>query len=367
VAAERPASMTTITQVAQRAGVGVATVSRVLNRSPRVSEPTRIRVLEVIDELGYAPNAAARALSTGRTRTVGVVAPFFTQPSVVERLRAVSRVIAGAGYQLVLFDVEGPDRMIELAAGGRLDGLLCVSVAPSAEELARFRGSGVPVILVDAEQDGSPGVFIDDVEGGRLAVRHLLALGHRRIGFIGDREPHPYGFTSSARRRAGAAEECDAAGAELIVLRGPYGREEARSIAAKMLAGGDPPTAIFAPSDLQALGVLEAAEDLGLRVPQDLSVVGFDDIEVARYAGLTTVAQPLEESGLLGAQLLLQALEGEPGSTQRLELRLVVRSTTGSPSQAPRSEAGSTDPPGWHISSQINRTRGSSCRDVSQH
>jgi DNA-binding LacI/PurR family transcriptional regulator len=210
-------------------------------------------------------------------------------------------------------------------------------------------------------------VFIDDVEGGRLAVRHLLALGHRRIGFIGDREPHPYGFTSSARRRAGAAGACDAAGAELIVLRGPYGREEARSIAAKMLAGGDPPTAIFAPSDLQALGVLEAAEDLGLRVPQDLSVVGFDDIEVARYAGLTTVAQPLEESGLLGAQLLLQALEGEPGSTQRLELRLVVRSTTGSPSQAPRSEAGSTDPPGWHISSQINRTRGSSCRDVSQH
>jgi LacI family transcriptional regulator len=367
VPAERPPSMTTITQVAERAGVGVATVSRVLNRSPRVSEPTRIRVLEVIDELGYAPNAAARALSTGRTRTIGVVAPFFTQPSVVERLRAVSRVIAAAGYQLVLFDVEGPDRMVELAAGGRLDGLLCVSVAPSIDELARFRLGGVPVVLVDTEQPGSPGVSIDDTEGGRIAAAHLIALGHRRIGFIGDREPHPYGFTSSARRRAGAAEACAAAGAELIVLRGPYGREEARAIAVQMLAGENPPTAIFAPSDLQALGVLEAAEDLGLDVPQDLSVVGFDDIEVARYAGLTTVAQPLEQSGLLGAQLLLGALEGEPGGTQRLELRLVVRSTTGSPSQAEGREAVSPEPPGWHSSSQRKRTRGSSCRDVSQH
>jgi DNA-binding LacI/PurR family transcriptional regulator len=352
--------MTTITQVAQRAGVGVATVSRVLNRSPRVSEPTRIRVLEVIDELGYAPNAAARALSTGRTRTVGVVAPFFTQPSVVERLRAVSRVLAGAGYQLVLFDVEGPDRFVELAAGGRLDGLLCVSVSPSADELERFAAGGVPVVLVDTEHPGSAGVSIDDVEGGRMAAEHLIALGHRRIGYIGDREPHPHGFTSSARRRMGATEACKRAGAELVVLRGPHGRDEARAIATDLLTSDDPPTAIFAPSDLQALGVLEAAEDLRLGVPDDLSVVGFDDIEVARYAGLTTVAQPLEESGRRGAEMLLGSLAGEPAGAERLALRLVVRRTTAAPSRL----AAHPSLPLWHQSTEEIGQRGATCPNV---
>jgi DNA-binding LacI/PurR family transcriptional regulator len=360
VPAERPSGMTTITQVAQRAGVGVATVSRVLNSSPRVSEPTRNRVLEAIDELGYSPNAAARALSTGRTRTVGVVAPFFTQPSVVERLRAVSRVIAGAGYQLVLFDVEGPHRFAELAAGGRLDGLLCVSVAPSPDELERFATIGMPVVLVDTQEEGLCGVSIDDVEGGRMAAEHLLALGHRRIGFIGDREPHPYGFTSSARRRAGAAEACERAGAELIVRRGPHGRDEARTVAIEMLAADDPPTAVFAPSDLQALGVLEAADDLGLDVPGDLSVVGFDDIEIARYAGLTTVAQPLEASGRRGAEMLLGSLEGEPAGAERLSLRLVVRRTTAAPSRLPAHPS----LPLWHQSTEEIGQRGATCPNV---
>jgi DNA-binding LacI/PurR family transcriptional regulator len=344
--------VTTISQVAQRAGVGVATVSRVLNRSPRVSEPTRTRVLEAIDELGYAPNAAARALSTGRTRTIGVVAPFFTQPSVVERLRAVSRVIADAGYQLVLFDVEGPDRFVDLAAGGRLDGLLCVSVGPSRDELRRFDAAGVPVMLIDAQQPGMPGVFIDDVEGGRLAAEHLLALGHRRIGYIGDREPHPFGFTSSARRRIGAAAAIDEAGGELVVRRGRHGRDEARAITIDLLTGEDPPTAIFAPSDLQAMGVLEGASDLDLDVPGDLSVVGFDDIEVARYAGLTTVAQPLEQSGKRGAELLIGALVGAEVGTERLELQLVVRRTTAAPSRVPSRQ------------SQEIGQRGATCPDV---
>jgi DNA-binding LacI/PurR family transcriptional regulator len=350
--------MTTITQVAQRAGVGVATVSRVLNRSPRVSEPTRIRVLEAIDELGYAPNAAARALSTGRTRTVGVVAPFFTQPSVVERLRAVSRVIADAGYQLVLFDVEGPDRFVELAVGGRLDGLLCVSVHPTAAELRRFEAAGVPVTLVDTEQPGVPGVFIDDVEGGRMAAEHLLELGHRRIGFIGDHEPHPFGFTSSARRRIGAAGAIEEAGAELVVRCGPHGRDEARAIATRMLTSEDAPTAIFAPSDLQALGVLEAAETLGIDVPGNLSVVGFDDIEVARYAGLTTVAQPLEESGKRGAEMLIGALAGKQIRAKRLELRLVVRRTTAAP---PRLLARRTTPMWEKSTTEEIGQRGEAC------
>jgi DNA-binding LacI/PurR family transcriptional regulator len=352
--------MTTIAEVARRAGVGVATVSRVLNRSPRVSKPTRERVLEVIDELGYAPNAAARALSTGRTCTIGVVAPFFTQPSVVERLRGVSRAIAAAGYQLVLFDVEGPDRFVDLAVGGRLDGLLCVSLRPSDEELERFAAAAVPVALIDAQHPGLPGVYIDDVDGGRLAAEHLLGLGHRRIAYIGDEETNPYGFTSSARRRIGAESAILAAGDQMIVRRGQHSREHARIIAAELLASAEPPTAIFAGSDLQALGVLEAAEAAGLAVPGDLSVVGFDDIEVARYAGLTTVAQPLEESGTLGARLLLRTLDGKGGAVEKLELRLVVRRTSGIVGCEPARRVGRV----WHQSAEAIGQRGAQCPDV---
>ena len=325
----------TIAEVASRAGVGVATVSRVLNGSPAVSETTRRRVRAVIDELGYAPSAAARALSTGRTRTVGVVTPFFTQPSVVERLRGVSRAVSEGGYQLVLFDLAQPDRFARLPVGGRIDGLLCVSMCPSESDLARLRTAGIAVALVDFEHPELPSVAIDDTAGGRLAVEHLLELGHRRIAFVGDDEESPWGFQSSARRRVGAAAAVAEAGGRLIVRRGPHDREHARSLAARLLALDDPPTAIFAGSDLQAVGVLEAAEAASVDVPGDLSVIGFDDVELARYVGLTTVAQPLESSGAQGARLLMEAMGGAPRRTCRLDLRLVRRSTTASRGRSP--------------------------------
>jgi DNA-binding LacI/PurR family transcriptional regulator len=325
----------TIAEVASRAGVGVATVSRVLNGSPAVSETTRRRVRAVIDELGYEPSAAARALSTGRTRTVGVVTPFFTQPSVVERLRGVSREISKGGYQLVLFDLARPDRLARLPVGGRIDGLLCVSMCPSDADLARLRAAGVSVVLVDGEHPELPTVSIDDVAGGRLAAEHLLQLGHRRIAFVGDDEESPWGFKSSARRRIGAAAVLAEAGGRLIVRRGPHGRDHARALAARLLGLDDPPTAIFAGSDLQALGVLEAAEAAGLAVPEDLSVIGFDDVELARYVGLTTVAQPLESSGAQGAKLLIEAMDGAPRRACHLDVHVVRRATTASRGRSP--------------------------------
>ena len=320
----------TIAEVASRAGVGVATVSRVLNGSPAVSEETRTKVRAIIDELGYEPSAAARALSTGRTRTVGVVTPFFTQPSVVERLRGVSREITEGGYQLVLFDLAKPDRLARLPVGGRIDGLLCVSMCPSEADLARLRAANIAVALVDYEHPELPSVAIDDVAGGRLAAEHLLELGHHRIAFVGDDESGAWGFTSSARRRVGAATAVAEAGGRLMVRRGPHGRNHARSLASRLLALDDPPTAIFAGSDLQAVGVLEAAHAARVGVPDELSVIGFDDVELARYVGLTTVSQPLESSGAQGAQLLMEAMRGAPRRTSRLDLRIVRRSTTAS-------------------------------------
>ncbi len=328
--------MVTIAEVAKQAGVGVATVSRVLNGSPAVREETRRRVLEAIEDLGYAPNAAARALSTGRSLAVAVVAPFFTRPSVMERLRGVSRVLASARYQLVLFDVERPGEEAEyfrrLSAGGGLDALLAISLRPSDGDLDRFAEAGVPVVLVDHPHASVPAVHTDDLAGGRLATEHLLELGHSRIAFLGDFEHNYHGFTSSARRRAGYEAALADAGIEVepdLLLRGPHGQEPAATLTRGALDRPDPPTALFAASDTQAVGALEAAEALGARVPGDLSVVGYDDIELARHAGLTTVAQPLEESGACGAEMLLNALEGRRIHGRQMPLRLVVRHTSG--------------------------------------
>ena len=328
----------TIAEVAREARVGVATVSRVLNGSPAVREQTRRRVLDAIARLGYAPNAAARALSTGRTRAVGVLAPFFTRPSVMERLRGVSGVLSGSGHQLVLFDVERPQErdgyMASLPGGGLLDGLLSISLCPSDAELERFAEAGVPVVLVDHAHAKVPAVYTDDAAGGRLATEHLLALGHRRVAFVGDAEGNDYGFTSSALRRAGYEAALTAAGIEIdpaLVRRAAHGREAAAALTRELLAAPEPPTGLFAASDTQAVGALEAADACGASVPGDLSVVGYDDIELARYAGLTTVAQPLEESGRRGAELLLAALDGSPARGRQLGIELVVRATTGPP------------------------------------
>jgi DNA-binding LacI/PurR family transcriptional regulator len=177
----------------------------------------------------------------------------------------------------------------------------------------------------------------DDVEGGRIATRHLVALGHRRIAFIGGPAADELGFTAADDRELGYLAVLDGAGLAVdATLRryGPHERDHARALAQQLLELDPRPTAVFASSDVQAIGVLEAARIAGLRVPDDLSVVGFDDVEVARYAHLTTVRQPLFDSGRLGADLLLGALRAdEPGPAERheLPLELVERATTAPP------------------------------------
>jgi DNA-binding LacI/PurR family transcriptional regulator len=193
----------------------------------------------------------------------------------------------------------------------------------------------VPVVLVDGEHERLPHLTVDDVAGGRLATRHLLDLGHERIAFVGD-TPSPFAFTSSQRRRRGYEETLREAGIPVrpeYIREAPHGRDLARRIGSELLGLEVPPTAVFAASDTQALGVLEAARAARRSIPDELSVIGFDDIEAASYADLSTVRQPLYESGLLGARLLLGLLGGTElapvGETLRLEL--VIRSTTAPP------------------------------------
>lgn len=336
-----------IRDVAARAQVGVGTVSRVLNDSPGVAGATRERVLKVVAELGYVPSTAARNLALGTTQTLGVVAPFFTQASVVERLRGIDDIVGASRYDLTLFNVETleqrRDAFSRFARRDRLDGLIVISLPPTPAEVKAMRRERLPVVLVDVAHRGVPGVTIDDVEGGRLAARHLLDAGHRRIAFVGDRDGNPLGFDSSARRLRGLCEVLDAAGAPLdpaLARHGLHSRELAATLAAELLtmAPGRRPTAVFAASDTQALGVIDAATAAGLDVPGDVSVVGFDDLELAAALGLTTVRQPLRGTGRLGARMLLAALAGgRPRSQVAIEgVELVARRTVGPPSRADR-------------------------------
>lgn len=326
-----------IADVAARAGVGVATVSRVLNGRANVRPATRDRVQEAIRALNYRPSSVARSLSLQRTMVVGAVLPWFTNPSAVQRVRGIVEGLSGSPYDLMVFDVESEDRQrraFELFdRGDRADGLLVVSTLPPDAEVERIRSAGLPCILVDGVHPSLPSVAVDDAGGGETATRHLIELGHRRIAHIGDTPPE-FRFDWSRDRTRGYERALERVGIE---VRPEYVREGtrllhvARGIATELLTLPDRPTAIFAASDTQAFGTLEAARALGIRVPEELSVIGFDDIEVASHVGLTTIRQPLFESGRRGAELLLRALSGRRVDvrTELLPLELIVRATTG--------------------------------------
>jgi len=326
----------TIRDVARHAGVSVATVSRVLNDIPIVRTEMRDRVRAAIAELGYRPSSTARSLSLGRSQAIGVVAPFFTTPSVVERLRGVSQTAGGRGYGLFLFAVEPPGQRAnafrEFARHDRVDGLLVISLPLFDEEIDALERDGLPVVMVDTGHPRVPNVVIDDARGGELAGEHLVERGHRRIGFVGDLPANPFGFTSSEQRRHGFRRALRRAGIELdagLERLGRHGREEARALAADLLGGDRRPTGVFAASDTQAVGVLEAAQALDLRVPEDVAVIGFDDIEMAAPLGLSTVRQPLRESGARGVEMLLAAIGGGRSPAGGLTpLSVVARRTT---------------------------------------
>ncbi len=329
--------MATIADVARHAGVGVGTVSRVLNGTGAVAEATRERVTEAMEALDYRPSRSARDLRRGRTQRIAVVVSFFTHPSAVQRLRGISEGLGDSGYEVVLYPVDRPEQravhMDLLAGPHQADGVIVVSLPPTDEEVGRFAAAGVPVVQVDGLHPAFLRVVCDDVEGGRLAGRHLTALGHRDVAFVGDAGGDPYGFRSSLDRRIGLAEALAEVGADLPAERvrtGPHGEEEATALARELLGNADRPSAIFAASDTQALGVRRAAAERGLHLPEDLSLIGFDDIDVAAHVGLSTVRQPLVDSGRTAATLLLEALAGDGAEPRAvvLPLEVIARDTT---------------------------------------
>lgn len=334
----------TIRDIARIAGVSPGTVSRALNNSPLVRGETRQKILQVVRALNYVPNRVAQRLATGKTLTLAVVAPFFTSPSIVERLRGVVHALARSHYDLIIHNIEDPEQRADcfqaIPRRDLVDGVLVISISPTDEEVPLLAKADVPIVLIDACHPSLTRLLhqitVDDVAGGRAVTEYLIGLGHTKIGFVGDYANNPFNFTSSRDRARGYREALEAAGIPYrpeYYAEGPHGRRHARESARKLLTLPDRPTAIFAASDIQAVGVLEAARELGLRVPQDLSVVGYDDVELAEILGLTTMRQRLFESGQRGVELLLQTLENPTtrGIYEVLPTELVVRETTGPP------------------------------------
>jgi len=352
--------MPTIRDVAEKAGVGLGTVSRVLNDSPLVSESTRQRVLQAISDLNYMPSLTARRLSLGKTMTIAVIVPFFTRPSVTERMRGIENTLVTCDYDLTIYNVETVKRrdecMQHMIRRERADGVIIISLSPRDEDLPLLVNSEIPVVLVDANHDSLSGlsrVIVDDVAGGYTATRHLLELGHERIGFISDFLDTPFNFTSSRERFQGyqqALNEQGIAFREEYFGQGPHGRQAAYKNAARILALPEPPSAIFAASDTQAMGVLQAARDAGLSVPEDLSVIGYDDLEIAEYLGLTTIRQLLYLSGQRGAELLIDAIQDPPKEPQCevLPTELIERGTT-----VPWTGSHAVERPGYHATDQV--------------
>lgn len=327
----------TIYDVAKHAGVSITTVSRMLNAPDKVNSKTREKVLAAIDKLSFVPKAEARARAMQHTGRIGVISPFFTAPSFMQRLRGIAETLSPENYELVVYTVDSNDHLqgylSSLPLTGNLDGLIILSLPVDDAQVRRLIDHGLPAVLIEYPHPKLNCVEIDDVEGGYMATTYLLGKGHRRIAFLGDTDLpeysiHPVSLRLSGFRRALTEARINVP--DTFVRLAPYSQEQTRQVAIELLNLPQPPSAIFAATDFQALGVLKAARHLNIKVPEQLAVIGFDDLDMAEYADLTTISQHLDESGRLAVELLLAQIESpsRPPRHVKLPLTLIERQTT---------------------------------------
>jgi LacI family transcriptional regulator len=336
----------TIRDVARVAQVHPGTVSRALNEETRmlVNQDTAERVLRAAEQLGYRPNRIARGLKTNRSYTVGVLIPDITNPLFPPILRGIEDRLDEAGYTSVVVNTDNdPERErshLEAMRTRRVDGFISATARLDRELLAEVGAGGAPLVLVNRSlEDGSvPAVTVDDRRGIRLAVDHIAALGHRRIGHVAG----PQNLSTGHRRHLGFVEAMRAVGLDAPLEHVRYCQwfieEEGARVCAELLDSTDGLTAIVAANDLLALGCYDALGERGLNCPQDISVVGFNDMPFVDRLGppLTTVRVPQREIGTVAAELLLEQLgdESVPAREILLEPTLIVRGSTAPPRAA---------------------------------
>lgn len=328
--------MAGIDDVARAAGVSTATVSRALSGRGVVSTATRERVVDAAQRLGYVVSAAASSLATGRTRAVGVVVPFLDRWFFSTVLAGISDGLVREGYDITLYSVTAdPDERHRVFGDNlrrrRIDGVITIALELTDEESTRVRGLGVPVVAIGGPNPRLTALTVDDLAVGRLATAHLLDLGHRRIAHIG-----ADGVSEASvpiLRRRGFDETMDAADAAPRFAPADFTIEGGSAAARALLSAHERPTAVFAASDEMAIGAILAARELGLRVPEDVSVIGVDGHELGRWFGLTTVDQFARGQGTRAAEALLDEIAGAAPAQRRgtLPFELHDRGSTAPP------------------------------------
>ncbi|MHB1234243.1 MAG: LacI family DNA-binding transcriptional regulator [Microbacteriaceae bacterium] len=333
-----------IQEVADLAGVSTATVSRALSGNGHVSAPTRSKVEEAARELGYVVSSNASSLATGRTKNVGVVIPFLNKWFYSSVIEGAESALLGNGYDLTLYNLSGGGderRSVfeHFLLRKRVDAVIAISLELTPSEVSRLLAMNKPIVGIGGPLPGVRTLSIDDVEVARLATEHLLSLGHRNIAHLGGNRDFERDFHLPTNRRVGYEAALEAVGIPIdpgfyqtadFSIQGGYQ-------AAKQLFGNPRrrPTAVFAASDEMAIGAMLAARDLGIRVPEDVSVIGIDDHELAAFFGLSTVAQFPALQGRRAVEILMDQLHPSRRSqgalNTALPFELIVRSSTARP------------------------------------
>jgi len=323
----------TIQDVAKTAGVSVSTVSRVLNGKVDVASETQDRIRSVIDNLGYTTNLAARSMRSFKKNMVGLIMPDIAYPFAIEVMKGVNRAIAESEFDLMVYttgDVRKSGRAsheqkyVSLLNNSITDGVIIV--APVTGEFS----TDAPIVSIDPlmSDPNYASVHATNYRGASDVMNYLLGLGHKRIGFISGRAE----LESSNRRLKGyrdALQKVDILIDEQLIASGDYTTETGAKCARELLSLDNPPTAIFASNDQAAMGVYEVAQARGLRIPEDLSVVGFDNIMESKYMGLTTVDQFISEMGFVATQMLIRLINGETldSQTYKMQTQLIIRTS----------------------------------------
>jgi DNA-binding LacI/PurR family transcriptional regulator len=331
----------TIYDVAAMAGVTTATVSRVINGKPGISAATRARVVEIMKKTRYFPSPAASGLRRKSTREIGILSPFFIGDFFLKIFESLHRQLKD--YDLILYNAQTPAHRREvidrIVAEEKLCALLVASTPILLEEEMLVAGLGIPVVMVEARHPTYSSVDYDHQIGAFKAVSHLVELGHRDIAIIGGKPETRLYSPIGKERLKGYRMALSMAGItarEQYIMSGEWSSADAHESARRLLRAKKPPSAIFATSDMQAAGVLMAARDLGVRVPDDLSVVGYDNIPFAEFLSLTTMWQHHDQLARNAATLLLEEMRTGTRTGERVVLQpeLVVRSSTRQPRRA---------------------------------
>ncbi len=328
----------TIYDVAQEAGVSITTVSRFLNNSDNVKESTRARIADAMEKLDYIPqgNAGTRARrSVGR---IGVLTPFFPAPSFVTRLSGMIPPLREANFEVIVYTIETPEQLDEYLTSvpftRRIDGLILMSVHLTAEQHRILNASDLNVIMIESDDENYSRVLADSFRGGQLAAELFLKKNYMPCAFFGDQTKDiPYSCHPSEIRLQGFRETLRNNGYELdpdLIIESTTTVPDAYEKFSKFLAEGHRPRAIFAMSDLHAIGVMKAAREYGISIPEELAILGFDDIEAADWMELSTISQHLTDSGRIAAGLILERMSGKVETIQKINLQvgLIERKTT---------------------------------------